>query len=73
MTLSVTCFRHLCGWPVDFVPVEHARRLVAALHAAKVEVIYGEYPQADHGLTMAWGFSGPWAQVFLGRHLHPLW
>jgi len=52
-------------------PVEHSRRLVEALHGAGVEVTYGEYPDAGHGSTEPWYFSGPWTLAFLGLHLHP--
>jgi acetyl esterase/lipase len=52
-------------------PVEHSRRLVAALQAADVEVIYGQFPGAGHLYTAPWSFSGPWVLAFLGLHLHP--
>ena len=52
-------------------PVEHSRRLVAALQAADVEVIYGQFPDAGHLYTAPWAFSGPWVLAFLGLHLHP--
>jgi dipeptidyl aminopeptidase/acylaminoacyl peptidase len=53
------------------VPVEHARRIVAALQDAGVEVIYGQFPQMDHFDIADWGFNGPWALAFLARHLDP--
>lgn len=55
----------------DATPVEHSRRLVAALQEARVEVTYGEYPRANHLTTADWAFSGPWVLTFLGLHLHP--
>jgi acetyl esterase/lipase len=55
----------------DAVPVEHSQRLVAALQAADVEVIYGQFPNAGHLDTASWAFNGPWALTFLGMHLHP--
>jgi acetyl esterase/lipase len=54
------------------VPVEHSRRLVDSLRKAGVEVIYGEFPDADHFTTFDWlGFNGPWTLAFFGLHLHP--
>jgi len=52
-------------------PVEHSRRLVAALQAADVEVIYGQFPGGGHLYTAPWAFSGPWVLTFLGLHLRP--
>jgi acetyl esterase/lipase len=52
-------------------PVEHSRRLVAALQAANVEVIYGQFPKAGHLDIAPWAFSGPWVLTFLGLHLQP--
>jgi acetyl esterase/lipase len=52
------------------VSVEHSRRLVDALHAAAIEVVYGEFPNIDH-LDWAWANAGTWILAFLGAHLHP--
>jgi pimeloyl-ACP methyl ester carboxylesterase len=52
-------------------PVEHSQRLVAALQAADVEVIYGQFPKAGHFEIAPWAFNGPWVLAFLGLHLHP--
>ena len=52
-------------------PVEHSQRLVAALQAADVEMIYGQFPDAGHFETASWAFSGPWVLTFLELHLHP--
>ncbi len=50
--------------------VEHSRRLVEALHAAEVEVVYAELANIGHtGWT--WANAGPWALAFLDRQLHP--
>ena len=50
--------------------VEHSRRLVEALHAAEVEVVYAELADIAHtGWT--WANAGPWALAFLDRQLHP--
>lgn len=55
----------------EVVPVEHSRRLVAALRGVEVEVTYGEYPRAYHLTTRDWRFGGPWALAFLSLHLRP--
>lgn len=52
-------------------PVEHSRRMVAALHNAEVEVIYAEFPGVGHLGAFAWDLHGPWALTFFARHLHP--
>ena len=44
---------------------------MAALQAAGVKVIYGQFPDADHFDIGFWPFSGPWVLTFLGLHLHP--
>jgi acetyl esterase/lipase len=50
--------------------VEHSRRLVEALHAAEVEVVYAELADIAHtGWT--WTNAGPWALAFLDHQLHP--
>jgi acetyl esterase/lipase len=51
-------------------PVEHSRRMVAALRGAGVEVTYGEYPKVGHFVTEQWAFNGPWALAFLGPRRH---
>jgi acetyl esterase/lipase len=53
------------------VPMEHSRRLVAALQAAGVEVVYADLVDEDHASVPEWGVSGPYALAFLDRHLHP--
>jgi acetyl esterase/lipase len=53
------------------VPMEHARRLVAALQAAGVEVVYADLVDDDHFSVADWGVSGAFALAFLERHLHP--
>jgi len=51
--------------------VEHARRLVAALQEAGVQVAYLELPKASHSGPGVWQLNGPWALTFFGMHLHP--
>ena len=58
------------GAPDDVVPVAQSRRLVSALHAARVDVEYVELPDAGHG-DLDWSRVGPAALAFLGRHLRP--
>lgn len=52
-------------------PIEHSRRMVAALHEAGVEVVYVEIPDADHFTWGTWSAVGPFTLVFLERHLTP--
>jgi acetyl esterase/lipase len=52
-------------------PVAHARRMVDALHAAGVEVVYAELPQDNHFSVAAWPVAGPWALTFFAVHLRP--
>jgi len=49
--------------------VEQSRSLVDALHAAGVEVVYVEYPHADHFSWLEWDVVAPETLAFLGRHL----
>jgi dipeptidyl aminopeptidase/acylaminoacyl peptidase len=49
--------------------VEQSRILVDALHAAGVEVVYVEYPHADHFSWLEWDVVAPETLAFLGRHL----
>ena len=51
-------------------PIEHAWRLVKALHEAGVEVVYGEFADIDHR-DWTWADVGPWALPFLERQLDP--
>jgi acetyl esterase/lipase len=53
------------------LPVEHARRMVDALHEAGVEVAYLELPNADHMIPAWWLMTGPWVLTFLAIHLRP--
>jgi acetyl esterase/lipase len=53
------------------VPMEHSRRLAAALQAAGVEVVYADLVDEDHFSVADWGVSGDFALAFLDRHLHP--
>jgi acetyl esterase/lipase len=55
----------------DANPVAHSRRMVEALHAAGVEVVYAEYPGLGHIDITDWALCGPETLAFLGRHLHP--
>jgi acetyl esterase/lipase len=61
-------FLVLHGTKDTFVPVEHSRRLVAALHENLTEAVYGEFPTIDH-LDWNWALSGPWTRAFLDYHL----
>jgi acetyl esterase/lipase len=54
----------------DVVPIEQSLRLVAALHAAGVEVEYVELAGAGHDDFM-WDRVGPATFAFLARHLRP--
>lgn len=51
------------------VPVEHSRRMEAALHAAGVETIYAEFPRLAHGDVFSWSLVGPFVLAFVDRHL----
>jgi acetyl esterase/lipase len=53
------------------VPIEHARRLVAALQATGVEVVYADLVDDDHFSVIDWEVSGAFTLAFLERHLHP--
>ena len=53
------------------VPMEHSRRLAAALQAAGVEVVYADLVDDDHFSVADWGVSGAFTLAFLDRHLHP--
>jgi acetyl esterase/lipase len=65
-----TPFLVVHGEQDDVVPIEQSRRLVAALHAAGVEVRYVELVSTGHdGLT--WAQVGPAVLAFLDRHLRP--
>lgn len=55
----------------EFVPVEHARRMTDALHAASIEVVYAELPVADHFIWLDWQESGPLTLAFLESQLGP--
>jgi acetyl esterase/lipase len=56
---------------LDTTFVEHSRRLVAALEAADVEVVYAELAGESHSTVGKWEVNGPFALAFLARHLHP--
>ena len=51
--------------------LEHSRRMTAALQAAAIEVVYGEFPGLDQLATRDWGRMGPYILAFLETHLHP--
>lgn len=53
------------------VPMEHARRLVARLQAAGVEVVYADLVDEDHYSVADWGVSGAFTLAFLERRLRP--
>ena len=53
------------------VPMEHSRRLAAALQAAGVEVVYADLVDDDHFSVADWGVSGAFTLAFLDRHLQP--
>jgi acetyl esterase/lipase len=63
-------FLALHGSHDTIASVEHSRRLADALHAAGIEVVYGEFPTIDH-LDWAWANGGAWILTFLDAHLHP--
>lgn len=55
----------------DVIPYEHARRMAAALQAARVQVSYGWFPDFDHGSWGSWSPEAPETLAFFARHLHP--
>lgn len=59
------------GGTDDLVSVEHARRLVAALHEAQVDTAYVEYAHGGHDQPGSWLLSGPWVLAFLETRLFP--
>jgi len=60
----------LHGTDDTWTPVEHARRLVAALQDADVEMAYVELAGVDH-LEWPWAVCGSWMLAFLARQLRP--
>lgn len=64
-------FLILHGDADDINPPEHARRMVDALQAAGIEVIYEELPDADHFAVNDWSIGGPRILDFLADHLQP--
>lgn len=57
------------GTDDEMASVEQSRMLVDALHKAMVEVVYVEYPHADHFSWLEWDVVAPETLAFLGRHL----
>lgn len=55
----------------DSITTDHARTMSTALHAAGAEVVYAEFPTADHFMVADWMIAGPWALAFFDRHLDP--
>jgi acetyl esterase/lipase len=55
----------------DVIPYEQARRMVAALQAARVQVSYGWFPDYAHDTWFTWAPEAPETLAFFGRHLHP--
>jgi len=66
-----TPFLILHGGRDDINPVEHSRRMAEALRTAGAEVVFGEFPDADHFAWASWDRTGPWALPFFARHLRP--
>jgi acetyl esterase/lipase len=64
-------FLILQGAADEAVPIEHSRRMTEALHAAEIEVLYGEFPGLGHPETADWQRMGPYILAFLQTHLHP--
>jgi acetyl esterase/lipase len=62
-------FLMLHGADDVIVGVEHSRRMTEALHQAGVEVVYAEYPVADHFIWLDWNQSAALTLAFLARHL----
>jgi len=48
-----------------------AHAMVSALEDAALEVVYVEYPQANHFSWVDWSLSAPWTLTFLQLHLRP--
>jgi acetyl esterase/lipase len=59
------------GGADDMNTPEHARTMTTALQDAGVEVIYAEFPDANHFTAADWVVAGPWALAFFDRHLDP--
>lgn len=55
----------------DSIIPDHARVMSTALHDAAVEVVYAEFPSADHFIVADWALAGPWVLAFFDRHLRP--
>jgi acetyl esterase/lipase len=55
----------------DVIPYEQARRMVAALQAARVQVSYGWFPDYDHSSWFGWAPEAPETLAFFARHLDP--
>lgn len=64
-------FLILHGANDELVSVDHARQMAGALHAAGIEVVYAEYPAADHFVWLDWQMSEPLTLAFLQQHLAP--
>ena len=64
-------FLILHGAADAILPVDNARRMTDALHAADVEVISGEFPDASHEDFVSWDLVGALSLAFLERHLQP--
>jgi dipeptidyl aminopeptidase/acylaminoacyl peptidase len=54
---------------LDTPNIEHARRLLAALQAAEVEVVYAELAGESHSTVSHWPVNGAFTLAFLERHL----
>ncbi len=55
----------------ELVPVENARRMVAALQVAAVDVAFVANARGGHDRLGIWPFSGAWILTFLASQLHP--
>jgi acetyl esterase/lipase len=55
----------------DIIPYEQARRMVAALQTAGVQVSYGWFPEYSHDTWGSWGPEAPETLAFFARHLRP--
>jgi acetyl esterase/lipase len=59
------------GGADSMISVEHARQMVHALRAAKVEAISIESPTGNHFSVASWLAAGPWTQTFFAVTLDP--
>lgn len=55
----------------EIVSHHHGRTMTRAILESDAEIVYAEFPSADHSRVADWAVAGPWALAFFDRHLHP--